>query len=103
MAFHVGQKVMCVDAGPNCVGDYSALIHGEIYSVAELVDGPEGQAVVLWEIPMPSNHWYGFNPTRFRPIVSKSTDTGMAILREILARESNADKPPMKQRQKEKQ
>lgn len=73
---------------------------GEIYTVSGRDVRPDGDAlVVLVECPGfttsgESRADYGYMPKRFRPIVEKSTDTGMAVLREILDRESFDEKTP---------
>lgn len=78
MSFHVGQKVVCVDASlpANPWHCRHPLTDGRIYVIFSIwptsgyvdIDGSQR----LWE------------PSRFRPIIERSTDTGMAILRRSL-------------------
>lgn len=100
MAFHVGQKVVCVD---DAIGDHThlkELILGEIYTIRG--NDPESitNGVLLEEIRLPIiKPWkleMSFRASRFRPIVEKkyTTEAGMTILREILERETI--KPPVK-------
>lgn len=104
MAFYVGQKVVCVDAdSPGITGGYiwekgEEIFNGRIYTVSRTWIDYWGYAVVdLVEVkrvqgtrPCP----IGYGVFRFRPLVEKSTDTGMAILREILDRESVEERKP---------
>lgn len=104
MAFKVGQKVVCVNDQfkPLDSKVFSALpVKGQIYTI-RLIYGPNvhGYGFLLAEItgmPWPGDgEERGFLATRFRPLVEKSTETGMAILRGILDRESirrNAENP----------
>lgn len=103
MAFHVGQKVVCVDdakhpefhlPGWMYYGDLDGLTKGRIYTVRSVYNDPYSHrlCISLEEInrkAMFSNdpdyhHSDGFWSGRFRPVVEKSTDTGMAILRKLL-------------------
>ena len=97
MSFRVGQKVICVDAADTHTGDLSELIEGSIYTIrwhgpfewrgvkencvqlVEIVERPvmSGKKIV-YSIDQP------FRASRFRPVVERKTDTGMAILRQIL-------------------
>lgn len=96
--FRVGQKVVCVDASPGRHTFIRYLKRGAIYTIRG-IDTESGQyGVWLQEVILPViAPWkleMSFMPTRFRPIVEKSTDTGMAVLREILDRESFDEKTP---------
>jgi len=86
MTFYVGQKVVCVEGSTlnyilekgksYTISDYGDFWGELLYDVAEIkTDIPHGWAARM-----------------FRPLIEKSTDTGMAILREILDRESVGDK-----------
>lgn len=102
--FWIGQKVVCVDDSPSddprCgpggdwVPNYPK--RGQIYTVRGISNTG---SIVLDEIMNPIREFLGgdaeahWKPHRFRPLVEKSTDTGMAILREILDRETVTDKP----------
>lgn len=113
--FRVGQKVVRVDDAVihkdgliarrydgrvvKIGSDLSGLHKGTIYTI-DAIDLPYYPSVsaaaclVLKEINRGHPVVRGFCSTRFRPIVEKSTDTGMAVLREILDRESFDEKTP---------
>lgn len=101
MAFRVGQKVVCVDGTPDYYDPEPSInpVTNGIYTVANVyvVDGDT--MLELIEVPHPeSDEFYaGFAVEFFRPVVEKSTDTGMAILREILDRETIKDRAPVRQ------
>ena len=99
MSFHVGQKVVCVDSdsrhgiNDGCRWLPGEEIHvGQIYTISRLWVDAKGYLVVdLFEKKRVQGWWpyeVGYMRERFRPLVTKSTETGMAILREILDRES---------------
>lgn len=99
--FRVGQKVMCVDA--DCMdnileGIPARIVEGAIYSVTWCGQWKGKTCVRLAGIirnrEEPHYKNWPFAAYRFRPIVEKSTDAGMAILREILDRESFDEKTP---------
>ena len=101
MSFHVGQKVVCVD---DChlgygrrVPDLDWIVKGEIYTVSctPFLNGWGNFAIHLTERPN-KRAKTGFHISRFRPVIERKTETGMAILREIIDRESHQDKPPVK-------
>jgi len=98
--FHVGQKVVCVDVSRRQGASQCYLVKGNIYTISFIGELRDGEtAVCVEEDPNPPvipgfGDWLA---SRFRPLVSKSTETGMAVLREILDRET------VKPRQKEKQ
>lgn len=103
MAFRVGQKVVCVNVTGHFgtwhpVGDLGALTLNAIYTVKSV--GIYRECPTVWleeivrEIRMVDFGEPGYSILRFRPLIEKSTDAGMAILREILDRET--DKPPVK-------
>lgn len=103
MSFHVGQKVVCVDARRNWGHDDFPLKKNSVYTVSGMCSYREAQDSIfgskvtprlcLAEIPEKT---YGFHVSRFRPVIERKTETGMAILREIIDRESHQDKPPVK-------
>ena len=98
MAFHVGQKVVCVDVTGLAPGPWKYPKKGGIYTVDGYGPHWSGRCgVILREI---QNNFDGvmqpFKPHRFRPLINKSTETGMAILREILDRESIEDRKPVR-------
>lgn len=99
MAFYVGQKVVCVDdaeIGGIWVAD--APVEGEIYTITgQLTVNVYGQnrpGLLLSEIKNCDGFLGAYCSTRFRPIIEKSTDAGMAILHEIIDRESHDERKP---------
>lgn len=95
MAFRVGQKVVCVDASPGRHGYAPRYVNeGEVYTVSRLTISNDGPALRLIEVNFDPLDWLLCH--RFRPVVEKSTDTGMAILREILDRETIKDDKPVR-------
>ena len=105
MAFHIGQKVVCVDARETGI-DRNVLTKGAVYTVRWI--GPRASthptlpemntplAIRLIEVPRRTHSDNPFSIARFRPVVEKSTESGMAILREILDRETIKDDKPVK-------
>jgi hypothetical protein len=93
--FKIGKKVVCVDGSRPQVGDYPEAfpIEGCIYTIRgfEIGRGDEiGEiGVVLEEIVNPPRefvqgcHELSFKPERFRPLVSKSVEAGMDVLRKL--------------------
>lgn len=107
MAFRVGQKVVCVKSRRyGGTGAEIMPVKGNVYTVRGIdLNRPGCNCEVgLWleEITNPPMDYRGgieecsFDATRFRPLVEKKTETGMAILREILDRETITDKPPVR-------
>lgn len=113
MSFHIGQKVVCVRNTPvgqelrYATGRRSNKIQiGQVYTVREIDTRAmhlHGVATVrlvevINDTRMTSvGEWEpGYPASCFRPVVERKTETGMAILREILDRESHQDKPPVK-------
>lgn len=86
MTFHVGQKVVCVDAGDiNGFGcrwmDDDAPTVGSVYTVTSIHADCTGDTVFhLVEIPrgpIARRQWgesAGYNVVRFRPVVERKTD-----------------------------
>ena len=83
MAFHVGQKVECVDDSPvdsdGFIPDVCAVKKGEIYHIAKVIHN--GKGVWLAEIPN-SPDYAGWQAKRFRAIVENKTD--ISIFTEML-------------------
>lgn len=90
VSFHVGQKVVCIDAKNTTwrrkkfLGLFSYLVwsseleEGNVYTVTQVfyghdpLSGREGMAVTVAEAPnLPGS---GFRVTRFRPLVERKTD-----------------------------
>lgn len=95
MNFRVGQKVVCVDASPGKHGYAPRYVNkGEIYTVSRLTVSNDGPALRLIEVNFDPQDWLLCK--RFRPLIEKSTDTGMAVLREILDRETVKDTVPVR-------
>lgn len=109
MAFQVGQKVVCIGSKGTPNIDWEAWCaywkvarptRGSIYTIRDTRIGSNRQHVRLVEIvnpiaefsdALPQEPW--FWAEAFRPVVEKKTDAGMAILREILERETVKDMP----------
>lgn len=98
MAFRVGQEVVCIDDSAPACGFGETPKKGETYVISRIGDSSLGSPNFIDVDGVKPNHpdYPGFRSSRFRPIIKKSTDTGMAILREILDRESYAIKTPAK-------
>ncbi len=89
MTFHVGQKVVCVDASISTPGEVKTLEEGNIYTVAECCVVEFARVgfecgVLLFEVQrslpgLPVHFFY--SAARFRPVQEK----GMSILRAIAA------------------
>jgi hypothetical protein len=103
MMFNIGQKVVCVFHMPPSQRREWAIYaeRGEIYTVREIYTTSRGKVnLLLREIinePRMSEDGFmewGFKADAFRPIVEKKTDAGMAILKEILERETISDRAP---------
>lgn len=96
--FHIGQKVVCVDTWNDDTLENQAVgpIKGIVYTIREIgIFHPVQNDIVavrLVEIQNPVHNVLWGNGTyevcfgafRFRPLITKSTETGMAIFKEIL-------------------
>lgn len=88
MNFRVGQKVVCVDP-IDCLSDKGTYT----------IDGTRvglGTGKLMLIVDCCCRHrgngWQGsYYADRFRPVVERKTDTGFAILTEILNRESDPE------------
>ena len=96
MAFHVGQKVECVDDTPHPRGALAwtykntVLKKGTVYTIRGTETGGGVLGIYLYEVksdapPFPDGRERSFCHTRFRPIVERKTDTGIEILKKITA------------------
>ena len=107
--FHIGQKVVCVNdhytPGSWDRGRPNLARAGVVYTVRTVCMWPYANApmlaITLHEVINPVLLWdtghtleYAFAAHRFRPVVEKKTDAGMAILKEILERETINDRAP---------
>ena len=79
MNFRVGQKVVCV-LEPTI--NPLSLIKGEVYTISEagLISPSTGEPLVVLKEHGSQGYW----ARRFRPLVERKTDTGIAILKSIL-------------------
>ena len=87
MAFRVGQKVVCVIDSVYTVNDRGlpGFVKGQVFTVAQIKEvQPYGVFLGFHER---DKHNLG-HIDGFRPLVSKSTDTGFSILEDIRKRES---------------
>lgn len=92
IAFHVGQRVVCIDDThlPEEPGPY--VVKNQIYTIQSIEAGYyTGLPVLCFEglnnepAQTESVDWdQGYNPDHFRPVVEKSTEAGMEILRKLL-------------------
>lgn len=113
MTFRIGQKVVCVDGkfiDPRWYRSDIRPCTGQVYTVRgfaseEYLKASDDQAspkIYLEEIVNPEVKWgfglaeLAFPMCRFRPVIENSTDTGMAVLREILDRETIKDGKPVR-------
>lgn len=99
--FHVGQKVVCVDNGPDCFGhakwlDNDAPIVGHVYTIRRcFLDDDNHPIVWLDEIkrgPIARNIWgeaIGYHSIRFRPVIERKTD--ISVFTAMLAPTSNRE------------
>ena len=78
--FHVGQKVVCIHPADQ-------LVMGNEYTILAM-SYPRGDEF----LKVIEGYMHGWYSWRFRPLIERKTDTGMAVLREILDRES-VEKP----------
>jgi hypothetical protein len=106
MTFRVGEQVVCVDASPTSYGGRRDLHDGAVYTIRKngrLSDcrwhrpAPDGPAVWLCEFartPCPETGIADlpFRADRFRPLIERKTETGVAILKQI-ARDVTERKP----------
>lgn len=88
--FHIGQKVVCVD------DDWSHPLRHEVMTVPQKnivyevrgFDPSAREADFIWLVEICNPPVYGAEPsfaaTSFRPLISRSTESGMSILRGIL-------------------
>lgn len=85
MSFHVGQKVVCVNVRPGPFGFAAVLLTKDReYIISEIYPfEPHGirvEGVTMFEA---DRDW--FMAARFRPVIERKTETGMAVLRKVAA------------------
>jgi hypothetical protein len=100
MSFHVGQKVVCVDANfksrgalyldgdgdlKRSSGNTGGLRVGEVYTVAKIRVGEMENTLFLVEVGARGPKDTGYRFSRFRPIQERKTDISFAheILRKV--------------------
>lgn len=90
MNFHIGQRIVCIDAGPSDKGVRSGLVKGRIYTISGIFDHWDGLGLQLNEILTPNAplliHFPAWRAERFRPIIERKTD--ISIFTAILVVES---------------
>lgn len=107
MAFRVGQKVVRVGGrtdhtpfgpplGVPCTIS-NIYVDGDFEEMIEIAEYPSPDGEISRQTGQPLQA--GFRAKFFRPVIERKTDAGMAILREILERESHQDRVPEKVRQ----
>lgn len=102
MAFRTGQEVVCIDDQSRLGRSHletdgiTRIGSGSVYKVSISTTRDGFAAVHLVGIRRP--HGQAYYADRFRPLMRKSTDIGMAILTEILDRETIKDDKPIKVR-----
>lgn len=106
MAFRVGQKVVCVDDSgwESWRASWLLPVTGTTYTIRSIghayTNETQEPCIRLEELRNREAQVPGqepnFRASRFRPLVERKTETGMAILREILDRESHQNRAPAK-------
>jgi hypothetical protein len=90
ITFHVGQRVVCIDASPNPQCDKKTLTRGKIY-VIRAIDTLPGWKPPGWGVHLegvrifyPGNcvPW-AFHPNRFRPVIDRPTN--IEVFKRLLA------------------
>lgn len=85
-AFHVGQKVVCIDDSIGLDGSAAPIEEGRIYTVRGVTKGHsvrgEDIGLLFKEIPPMPAFPQGYSHSRFRPVVERKTS--IAIFHEIL-------------------
>jgi hypothetical protein len=83
MTFLIGERVVCVDASKGPWADIQPLVLGGMYVIDRLYHSPvHGLGVQLRDRPVPNpTDWY--YARRFRPLIERKTDSGVAILKKI--------------------
>lgn len=86
--FRIGQKVECVNdcAVPGKTwGGLPHPIKGQVYTIARFVPSIYKEDELCFDlVEIDRGVPLGFVSWRFRPLISKSTESGMSILRRIL-------------------
>lgn len=86
--FHVGQKVVCVNNQNKLRPELSKILSlNAVYTVESIINYGEelGERLLLCEVSDARDFDVrGYRSWRFRPVVEQKTDTGFAILQDIL-------------------
>lgn len=97
MAFHVGQKVVCVEGAlGNCGRGVREPVKGDVATVCNVYHDHDGECILeLIEFPAPGSVLFhpGWLAEFFRPLIERkqSTSTGFEILDDIRKRETVSD------------
>lgn len=93
MTFYVGQKVVCVDATVSRGFHWDkgeSPCEGTIYTISRISRDEDGEIILSFfelQRTLRSIRIYGENvgywSNRFRPLIERSTETGMGILRKV--------------------
>lgn len=101
MTFYIGQKVVCIEAasGPTCTHRTREPDKGDICTVSNIYNHPEGLVLELIEFPSRAcDHFLpGWLAESFRHVVERSTDISFA--HEILRKASKPAKAPARSTQ----
>lgn len=88
--FHVGQKVVCVDASPDLNGEPTPAALNTVYTVDGIdACGPHCCGLILAEVPLHLGRWSHCS-MRFRPIVERKTD--ISVFHKILRKSARKDR-----------
>lgn len=87
MSFHVGQRVVCIDDGPG-LNPIGPLCKGQIYTIRGFSNDPRDPELGVYLEEILNLHPFhgveiNYRASRFRPVIERSTETGMAILRKV--------------------
>lgn len=83
MNFHVGQKVVCINAAPSMTGHVPPFVEGGVYTITSIGDFRGAVYVSLAGVHGGSTGMPGWRADRFRPVVTRKTD--ISIFKRILA------------------
>jgi hypothetical protein len=79
MAFHVGQRVVCVDDGPDYAGQSTKLVERHVYTVDDAFDWYGTPGVVIAGV----QSWHptgAYKASRFRPVQETDISIFTAML-----------------------
>jgi hypothetical protein len=88
VTFHIGQRVVCVDATPNRLFPVKVLTRGRIYTI-RAVDQRPGWKAPGWGVHLegiyvfyPGHGEWAIHPRRFRPVTERPTS--IAVFKKLL-------------------